>query len=208
MKGLLLKDFYIIRSGLLILLLTFVFVGAGMSFLISPLVLIVIFTVTLSFQSAVTVQTDKSSQWDRFSVTLPVSRKQTIASKYVMYILLSLAGLAIGAVISIICAWFQKGFDIESLLMYSSLAIIVSLLPGSISIPCSFWLDEEKSMIGMILAYMITSGIIVAVVLIFNKYMNLQENIDMVIGILAIISVILYIISWLVCPSRICKKDM
>ena len=59
MKGLLLKDFYIIRSGLLILLLTFVFVGAGMSFLISPLVLIVIFTVTLSFQSAVTVQTDK-----------------------------------------------------------------------------------------------------------------------------------------------------
>ena len=120
MKGLLLKDFYIIRSGLLILLLTFVFVGAGMSFLISPWVLIVIFTVTLSFQSAVTVQTDKSSQWDRFSVTLPVSRKQTIASKYVMYILLSLAGLAIGAVISIICAWFQKGFDIESLLMYSS----------------------------------------------------------------------------------------
>ena len=102
----------------------------------------------------------------------------------------------------------QKGFDIESLLMYSSLAIIVSLLPGSISIPCSFWLDEEKSMIGMILAYMITSGVIVAVVLIFNKYMNLQENIDMVIGILAIISVILYIISWLVCPSRICKKDM
>ena len=66
MKGLLLKDFYIIRSGLLILLLTFVFVGAGMSFLISPLVLIVIFTVTLSFQSAVTVQTDKSSQWDSF----------------------------------------------------------------------------------------------------------------------------------------------
>ena len=40
-------------------------------------------------------------------------------------------------------------------------------------------------MIGMILAYMITSGVIVAVVLIFNKYMNLQENIDMVIGILA-----------------------
>lgn len=61
-------------------------------------------------------------------------------------------------------------------------------------------------MIGMILAYMITSGVIVAVVLIFNKYMNLQENIDMVIGILAIISVILYIISWLVCPSRICKR--
>ncbi len=208
MKGLLLKDFYIIRSGLLILLLTFAFVGAGMSFVISPWVLIVIFTVTLSFQSAVTVQTDKSSQWDKFSVTLPVSRMQTIASKYVMYLLLSLVGLGIGAIISIVCAWFQKGFDVESLLIYSSLAIIVSLLPGSISIPCSFWLDEEKSMIGTILAYMVTSGIIVAVALIFNKYMNLQENIGMVIGILAAISVILYIISWLICSSKICGKDM
>lgn len=208
MKGLLLKDFYIIRSGLLILLLTFVFIGAGMSFVISSWVLLVIFTVTLSFQSAVTVQTDKSSQWDRFSVTLPVSRKQTISSKYVMYLLLSLAGLGIGAIISIVCALFQNNFDVESLLMYSSLAIIVSILPGSISIPCSFWLDEEKSMIGMILAYMVTSGIIVAVVLIFNKYMNLQENIGMIIGILAVISVILYAISWLVCPSRICRKDI
>lgn len=208
MKGLLLKDFYIIRSGLLILLLTFAFIGAGMSFVISPWVLIVIFTVTLSFQSAVTVQTDKSSQWDRFSITLPVSRKQTIASKYVMYLLLSLVGLGVGTVISIVCAWFQEGFDAESLLTYSSLAIIVSLLPGSISIPCSFWLDEEKSMIGTILAYMVTSGIIAAVVLIFNKYMNLQENISMVIGILAVISVILYTMSWLVCPPKISKKDI
>ena len=180
MKGLLLKDFYVIRSGLLILLLTFVFVGAGMSFVISPWVLVVIFTVTLSFQSAVTVQTDKSSQWDRFSVTLPVSRKQTIASKYIMYLLLSLAGLATGTVISVVCAWFQQGFDAESLLQYSSLAIIVSLLPGSISIPCSFLLDEEKSMVGMILAYMITSGIIVAVILVFSKYKNHQENVGMV----------------------------
>lgn len=208
MKGLLLKDFYVIRSGLLILLLTFVFIGAGMSFVISPWVLIVIFTVTLSFQSAVTVQTDKSSQWDKFSVTLPVSRRQTVASKYVMYLLLSLAGAGIGAVISILCAWFQKGFDTEALLMYSSLAMVVSLLPGSISIPCSFWLDEEKSMVGTILAYMATSGIIAAVVFLLNHYMDLQENIGMVIGALAGISVILYAISWLVCPSKICRKDL
>lgn len=61
-------------------------------------------------------------------------------------------------------------------------------------------------MIGMILAYMITSGVIVAVVLIFNKYMNLQENIDMVIGILAIISVILYHHIMVGMPSRFAKK--
>lgn len=208
MKGLLLKDFYIIRSGLLILLLTFAFVGAGMSFVISPWVLIVILTVTLSFQSAVTVQTDKSSQWDKFSVTLPVAKTQIISSKYAMYLLLSFAGMGIGAVVSILCALIQNSFDMGSLLMYSGLAIIVSLLPGSISIPCSFWLDEEKSMIGTILSYMVTSGIIVAVVLIVNNYMDLKENIGIVLGALTVISVILYAISWMVCSPRICRKDI
>ena len=205
MKGLLLKDLYIIRSGLFILLLTFIFIGTGMAFVISPWVLIVIFTVTLSFQSAVTIQTDKSSQWDKFSVTLPVPRKQIVSSKYVMYFLLSLAGLVIGAAISTICALLQNNFDAAPLLMYSNLAVIVSMLPGSISIPCSFWFDEEKSMVGTILSYMVTSGIIVGTVLILNQYIKLQDHISMVIGVLAVISIIFYAISWCLCPSKICR---
>ena len=36
MKGLLLKDYYLIRDGMVILLLTFVAVGAGLAFLTSP----------------------------------------------------------------------------------------------------------------------------------------------------------------------------
>lgn len=208
MKGLLLKDFYVIRSGLLILLLTFAFIGTGMAFVISPWVLVVIFTVTLSFQSAVTIQTDKSSQWNKFSVTLPVPRKQIVSSKYAMYFLLSLAGLVIGAAISTVCALVQNNFDAEALLMYSSLAAIVSMLPGSISIPCSFWLDEEKSMVGTILSYMVTSGIIVITVLILNQYINLQDHISLAIGVLAAVSIILYGISWCVCPSKICRKDI
>ena len=67
MKGLLLKDYYLIRDGMVILLLTFVAVGAGLAFLTSPWVLIVVAGATMSFQGAMTVQSDRSSQWDRFS---------------------------------------------------------------------------------------------------------------------------------------------
>ena len=208
MKGLLLKDFYIIRSSLYVMLLTFLFVGAGMAFLISPWVLIVIFTVSLSFQSAVTIQMDRSSQWNRFSVTLPVPRKMLVSSKYVMYLLLSLSGLAIGTVFSLACALFQNGVDPESLLLYGCLAVIVSLLPGSISIPCSFWLDEEKSIVGAILAYMITSAIVVAFIWSFKQLGILQGNAGLLLGSLAAVSILFFLLSWRICPGRISRKDL
>ena len=72
MKGLLLKDYYLIRDGMVILLLTFVAVGAGLAFLTSPWVLIVVAGATMSFQGAMTVQSDRSTQWDRFSAVLPL----------------------------------------------------------------------------------------------------------------------------------------
>lgn len=50
MKGLLLKDYYLIRDGMVILLLTFVAVGAGLAFLTSPWVLTVVAGATMSFR--------------------------------------------------------------------------------------------------------------------------------------------------------------
>lgn len=79
MKGLLLKDYYLIRDGMVILLLTFVAVGAGLAFLTSPWVLIVVAGATMSFQGAMTVQSDRSTQWDRFSAVLPLPRSTVVS---------------------------------------------------------------------------------------------------------------------------------
>lgn len=81
MKGLLLKDYYLIRDGMVILLLTFVAVGAGLAFLTSPWVLIVVAGATMSFQGAMTVQSDRSTQWDRFSAVLPLPRSTAVSEK-------------------------------------------------------------------------------------------------------------------------------
>ena len=84
MKGLLLKDFLIIREGLLIMFFTMVAIGIGMVILVSPWVLTVIAGVSLSMTAVTTIQNDKTTQWDKFSATLPVSRAQIISSKYFM----------------------------------------------------------------------------------------------------------------------------
>ncbi len=93
MKGLLLKDYYLIRSVLYIILAVFAVTGIGMSFLASAWVLTVMATVMLGMISVTTIQMDKHSGWRKISAVLPVSRKAVLDSKYILYILLSGAGL-------------------------------------------------------------------------------------------------------------------
>ena len=75
MKGLLLKDYYLIRSVLYVILAVFAVVGIGMSFLTSTWVLTVLATVMLGMISVTTINMDKNSGWRKVSLVLPVPRK-------------------------------------------------------------------------------------------------------------------------------------
>lgn len=44
---------------------------------------------TLSMQVGATISMDKAAQWDRYSATLPLSRRQVIGEKYALAYLLS-----------------------------------------------------------------------------------------------------------------------
>jgi len=61
MKGLLLKDYYIIKSSLLILVVVFVIIGASLSYLSTPWVLTVLATVLLGMIVTTTITLDKTS---------------------------------------------------------------------------------------------------------------------------------------------------
>ena len=144
MKGLLLKDYYLIRDGMVILLLTFVAVGAGLAFLTSPWVLIVVAGATMSFQGAMTVQSDRSTQWDRFSAVLPLPRSTVVSEKYVLYLLLCALGMALGLAVGAIAAALGRAPDPEELYLYASTAVIVCLMTGSVNLPCTFVLTAGK----------------------------------------------------------------
>lgn len=208
MKGLLLKDFYVIRESLLMLILTFIAVGAGLAILISPWVLIIIAATTLSLQAVTTIQNDKSTQWNRFSATLPISRTQVVRSKYLSYILLCITGILLGIIVSIVASIFKQEFDVYNMFSYSCLAIIVSLLPGGISIPCAFLFDEEKSILGLILSYIVTSCVLVALVILLKQVINIRANLPEICGIAALFSIITFIASALFFPQKLSLKDI
>ena len=201
MKGLLLKDYYLIRSILYIILAVFAVIGIGMSFLTSTWVLTVIATAMLGMISVTTINMDKSSGWRKISVVLPVSRKTFLDSKYILYLLLSGIGLFLGITLSVIVSVFKGQLDYNSMLQFISISIAMALFSGSMTIPFAFLFSEEKSMLGLIIAYPLSAAVFVgAALLIDNKIIAC--------GLVAVAGILLYTISWLIARKLIIKRDI
>ena len=192
MKGLLLKDYYLIRDGMVILLLTFVAVGAGLAFLTSPWVLIVVAGATMSFQGAMTVQSDRSTQWDRFSAVLPLPRSTVVSEKYVLYLLLCALGMALGLAVGGIAAALGRAPDPEEVYLYASTAVIVCLMTGSVNLPCTFVLTAEKSLAGIFA---------------LRQVMDVKLHMRTVLGLGAALSALCYGISWIIAARRLPMRD-
>lgn len=174
MKGLLLKDYYLIQSILYIILVVFLVVGIGLSFLTSTWVLTVIATVMLGMISVTTINMDKSSGWRKISAVLPVSRKTFLDSKYILYLLLSGIGLFLGIILSLIVSTFKGQFDYQSMLLFISISIAMALFSGSMTIPFAFLFSEEKSMLGLIVAYPLSAMVFVGAALLIDNKLQRQ----------------------------------
>ncbi len=206
MKGLLLKDFYIVKDSLLALLLVYITVSVGMSFLVSPWVFIIIAAVMLSMMSASTITSDKTSQWDKFAVTLPVKKEQVVSSKYMMYAVLCLTGMVIGVILSSCIALFKGEFHFGEMLPYILVGLMVCLVSASVSIPLNFIFKEEKmASVSMILSYSVTAVIFILVVLMLNQFIDVKSNFILVCAGGAIIGIILFFLSWLIARKYVLR---
>lgn len=96
MKGLLLKDFYTIKSSIISLLITFMVIGFGISFFVVPQVLIIIATIVLGMSVTTIFNIDKKSGWLKTSITFPTKKSSIISCKYLMYSFVSIIGVFFG----------------------------------------------------------------------------------------------------------------
>ena len=137
MKGLLLKDFYTIWKGGRIFLILYVFMAAvsgvniqsGWSYMGFWLVM-------MDSQTSSTFSYDHSCNWNRFALTMPVTRKDVVRSKFLLQLLIvcgsTLAYLVLAALVSLVLRTFEvKAFC--NMLFAAWLVLWVVLLMGSVS---------------------------------------------------------------------------
>lgn len=208
MKGVLVKDLYIARSNILVTIVSLVVLGFGLSFLLETSALLVLAPVAATTAAFISITSDAASKWNKNVITMPVSRNQIIGEKFLFYILLAVLGLVTALIPCVVLACLGMDITLRSLCLYGSIGISATLLAGGISLPCAYLFDPEKSQIVFMMSFMASTGIITGLVLLINLVLSVKENILLAFGIVLIISVIWFFISYRIAVKVYQKRDI
>lgn len=172
MKGLLKKDLYSAlnyRFTLLILggigLVNTIFSKDGGNILCS------LISMAFMMSSLTPFSYDESAQWDKYAVTLPVSRKQIVASRYLYLLLSSCAGLIVSIAIRLFFFFTTPNINLTFSIAVSTAVILFFLISYCLSFPLIYKLGIEKARFFTIVTYMIP---LVAVIGLLAAVDNIQ----------------------------------
>jgi|SRR5699024_3482155 len=208
MKGVLLKDLYIAKSGIVIALVCLFVLAFGFSFLldVSSVLMLAPAISTIAVYNSIT--SDASSKWNKNVITMPVSRDQIIGTKYILYILLSAAGIIVVLAALGILSLLGAAVTVYALLFNTSIGVSAALLAGGISLPCVYFFDPEKSQIVFLVSFIASTGIITALVLLINLFMPVKDNTLLAFYIVLAISFAWFVVSYKIAAVVYRKRDI
>lgn len=169
MKGLLLKDWYLIcrhcRAYLMILV---VFLGIG---LFSPeSIFFLYYPVLMAGSIPVTLLSyDSMSRWESYSRTFPYSEGQLVAAKY----LISLLAVLVTSLVTVLAyGAIQGGTDWMALLSMGCMVLALGLLTPALMLPWVFKFGAEK---GRIVFYVV----LVLLMLVCGVFVGFSNSMEM-----------------------------
>lgn len=208
MKGLLLKDWYMVkeycRTYLLIavgfIALSF-FSDNNMFFVFYPCMLCGMIPVNL-------LAYDERSRWMQYSGTLPYTKKQIVSGKYLIGLLAQLAILIATGVGQVVKMSVAGGFVFGDFAVLMLLLLIVSTLSSSISLPFVFKLGVEKGRTAYYIMIGFVCGASVLASSIFRGQLMTEIQPNLILAVIAIVGIGVYILSWYLSVSFFRKREI
>ena len=216
MKGLLIKDFNLLKGQkqffLVALAFAFLFLfltdqySFGIAYLI---VMIVSFTVS-------TIAYDEYDNGNPFLFTLPVSRRGYVMEKYLFCLLTALGGCVLNLALIVVLRFVksESGANVEILLLTLGGALIAGILMMAIVVPLQLKFGSEKRQMAMIVGFvaffaMIYCGKSLIDELGLPGFVTGLRNISMELAIIltVILVIVLVFISYLVSVRIMEKKE-
>ncbi len=163
MKGLLIKDLInlkkqgIVIGAILIFYMFFSVINQDSAFLITISVLL------CTMLPITSLAFDEQAKWDRYALSLPISRKKLVLSKYVLGILLNLGTLAVLSIITLVLH-LQSDDPIWLIILAAG---GVGLLILSLLLPIMFRFGVEKGRLVMIAVFIIPT-----ILIFMSPYLN------------------------------------
>ena len=208
MKGILLKDLYIAKSGIIVTLTALFVLAFGLSFLLDASSILMLAPAISTVAVYMSITNDASSKWNKNVITMPVSRDQIIGAKYILYLFLSAIGIIVVLASLGILSLLGMTITLYSLLFNAAIGISAALFAGGISLPCVYFFDAEKSQIVYMIAFVASTGIITALVLLINLFIPVKDNILLAFYIVLAISFVCFAVSYKITTAVYRKQDI
>ena len=196
MKGLLLKDWYMMKKYCRYYL--FVSIGfimlsmmssGNMFFIFYPCLLVGMIPVNL-------LGYDERSRWTEYVGTLPYTKTQIVSAKYLIGLFMQIALLTIICITQGVKMSIEKSFILKEFLVLMMLLLIMASVASSLTLPFVFKYGVEKGrgayyvMIGVVCA-----GSFIATT-IFKEGLHNEIQLNTVLPIACIVGVAIYVVSW------------
>lgn len=208
MKGLLLKDLYMIRAycrSFILIAAVFIAVSftqdGNMFFVIYPCILASMIPVTL-------LSYDEKSHWILYSGALPCSRAQQVSAKYLIGLIAQIAILVVSAIGQAVRMASTGTLDADPFTALLFLLLIVTMLPPALTLPFVFAFGAEKGRIAyyVVIGMACAAGIILS--RIFVRDLPKQVTMNAALPVMGIAVVGLYALSWYLSIVLYRRRDL
>lgn len=208
MKGLILKDFYMIKSycktiifAAIVFFAVSLFNDENLFFLVYPWIFCGMIPVSL-------LAYDEKSHFMQYGTTLPCTKTQIVSAKYLVGIIVQMIVLVIVGVAQGIKMSISGNFQIDEYAVIMLTLLMVSTLVSAIPLPFIYKFGVEKGRI----AYYVILGFVCAACVIFSgeltTYVFANGSIKVLFALVGIGGIVLYFLSWHLSVAFFKKREV
>ncbi len=207
MTGLLLKDLLSLkkagsRIAVFMVMYIIIFASSGNLTFLSAMITIIMTMFVLN-----TFAYDELCKWDYFALSLPVTKRQIVLSKYILAFLFALSGVLVSLLIYL--AKGQVNLEVAATLCIVS---SISLLISSVMLLLIFKLGTQKARIWMVLIVLLPSvGITILGNLGWRPSANVQignSTVEMLIVLALPVALIVFVLSYYLSCNIFSRKEI
>lgn len=169
MKGLLIKDFILLKKAITNTLVIAIILTGYCLFRGLSIGVVIIPTLLCAAIATSSLKLDWSTRWDKIVLTMPVNRNNLVFSKYVELLILATSGLLIGIVLVVFKSFFNPDISIGTSIVIGIVCFAMGLISGSIHMLLAYKFggdNLENSEILLLAAYGIGGAVIAGIVFI------------------------------------------
>lgn len=152
MKGLYRKDLLIIWQSRWLLLLISVLVCSILVYFNQSASIISYASIFLTMQGVTSILTDRTTGWNLYETTFPISRAAAVRQKYFLSIALGLLGFAAGLLVSVL---IDRSMDSHSLLINIGFSAILVFSVIALAVPLGILMAKSQYFIVLLSSFVL-----------------------------------------------------